>query len=1238
MASRQSRSYSNPWYAGQLERYAPEESFRRAVKDVNHAVVQYVQKAYRSDPRFLTNHAEIDRLTALIAPAVQAGQLQIADLTNAHLSSLFGVEHPPAPDLSSFERQGVSRTTELARPFWTAIKAAEQGKDFDAAMAAGEHRLSKMVETDLQMAKVRQSREVLKTGGIQRYARVTGGNACWLCEIAATQVYYTEDLLPIHPSCVVSGTLVAVPSDEAGSASLLGSIEAATRQKFVGEIVELSTASGNLVRVTPNHPVLTDKGWIPAGLIRKGDNVFRSLRGERPVDGRPDVAQRPSRIEDVFAAASVTGRLLRVPTTAEDFHGDGSDSEVDVVWTASDLALPLDVLSVQQPGELCLMHAHGLGVPLVGQGAFDGLVGTRFAASRSNIRGGGDRGALLDGGAFVSQSGGSLRSARFNPTAAQFSGDGIASYAEQGRALIDRLAGKVERDSVIECRRVSFAGHVFNLQTAEGWYVADNIVLSNCNCSVAPIPDGGEAEIRKGFTPEEILKHSDEQVRKMLGLVEGGAPLKDYQDLVAVREHGEIGPMLTWEHQSFTGPNDLPVPVGLPGKASAVKELEWTGPFPKLPEPPKPVHINGVGYALEGTGIDPDLAAKFQGAVQDMKVKYPQSKLSAVLMSNTPGGAPAATFPYGGGPGGYLSGETHIRVNKAEMGSKTGKTSWYEWITGELKINPRIVAHHANNDVAYELGLHEFGHTLAFTGGNRDIVINEVDPTLRKLYRDLHPGMTKVDVKEYNAWKRKQLSGYSFQEGAWAKLNKDEALAEAFASVESNPEKATEAEHALHDLLVKNSLRPQMTAKALLERDFDAIAKPAEVVAAKEKTRGEKMLAKYQRQATKVAKDAEAQAKRDIKAKEKADKYLATYQKKVDKYAENAEKAAAKAEVQRVKDAEKAHGYGSVLQRVPTGTEIKPIYKLNPDGSIVTKLDKKTGELIKQVDCKAVWDKLLADDGAGLEVLRQNWREAVKATQPWAMAAGKRWYPDLGKLADRLVGMYGKVFQDEWGIPLTHDLVSTFFATFSENNKWAGNLLGVRKFLDGTGARPFGLKLADYDYAKRKMTIVVDGKNKTVYRWLTEEGKPYDFHVDKSLRAMKNPRGGIADLRENADTAPKPADFGANIAGDYSRGTADRWVSRIMLHTDDKNFAEQMRSYGVTKAGKHDPLGYKRFSQILSDLAPEYPDLNVAALQAGPWIQVVGPSGSIAYIEDLSSMEAINLETLRRVKELTNSL
>ena len=124
----------------------------------------------------------------------------------------------------------------------------------------------------------------------------------------------------------------------------------------------------------------------------------------------------------------------------------------------------------------------------------------------------------------------------------------------------------------------------------------------------------------------------------------------------------------------------------------------------------------------------------------------------------------------------------------------------------------------------------------------------------------------------------------------------------------------------------------------------------------------------------------------------------------------------------------------------------------------------------------------------------------------------------------------------------------------------------------------------------------------------------------------------MADLRENDRGAPKPADFAANIAGDYSRATADRWVARILLHTDDAVFAEKMRGYSKTTKGVSDRIGYKRMSQALMDVAaePEFAGLNAAAVQGIPWVQVVGPLGSIGEIDDLSSYGSVEAETLRK--------
>jgi len=52
---------------------------------------------------------------------------------------------------------------------------------------------------------------------------------------------------------------------------------------------------------------------------------------------------------------------------------------------------------------------------------------------------------------------------------------------------IARSAGNVVVDRVVKASVVGFAGHVYNLQTTEGWYVSNGIITHNCRCTVLPI-------------------------------------------------------------------------------------------------------------------------------------------------------------------------------------------------------------------------------------------------------------------------------------------------------------------------------------------------------------------------------------------------------------------------------------------------------------------------------------------------------------------------------------------------------------------------------------------------------------------------------------------------------------------------------------------------------------------------------------------------------------------------------
>jgi len=60
------------------------------------------------------------------------------------------------------------------------------------------------------------------------------------------------------------------------------------------------------------------------------------------------------------------------------------------------------------------------------------------------------------------------------------------AYASRGKDLLHRFAGKVELDRIVEVTRVEWSGHVYNLTTVEGWYDANGIIVSNCDCRNIP--------------------------------------------------------------------------------------------------------------------------------------------------------------------------------------------------------------------------------------------------------------------------------------------------------------------------------------------------------------------------------------------------------------------------------------------------------------------------------------------------------------------------------------------------------------------------------------------------------------------------------------------------------------------------------------------------------------------------------------------------------------------------------
>ncbi len=148
---------------------------------------------------------------------------------------------------------------------------------------------------------------------------------CPSCLSLHGSLHAADETLNGHHNCVVGGTKVSSPN-----------VLATSKRWFDGDVIEIRTVNGNVLTVTKNHPILTDKGWVAAHLLSVGDKVVSSRNPERAISViDPNDNDRPTLIEDVLEsfAGTLGVRSVTMPTTAKDFHGDGIKGDVNVVTT-----------------------------------------------------------------------------------------------------------------------------------------------------------------------------------------------------------------------------------------------------------------------------------------------------------------------------------------------------------------------------------------------------------------------------------------------------------------------------------------------------------------------------------------------------------------------------------------------------------------------------------------------------------------------------------------------------------------------------------------------------------------------------------------------------------------------------------------------------------------------------------------------------------------------------------------
>jgi len=284
-----------------------------------------------------------------------------------------------------------------------------------------------------------------------------------------------------HVGCLLPGSVVSGASVEGVMARL-----------FDGDVVVIRTASGNQLSVTPNHPILTPRGWIAAGSLREGHQVIEDARPQwvAPLIG-PDDVEMPARVEEVTRALLRSGgvRATRMPVSAEDFHGDGADGEVDVVWASRDLRARFEATICEPTAQNTFAGASAALIPVSGNRASYALSSGGIAASRGFVSGRDLCAPLFSTHARPFQALSLRLPARFYAGAQKPASDRIASDAIALSERVLRGASKIEAYQlglVVSVEAICYTGHVYNLQTKRGYYSAGGIVTQNCRCWSVP--------------------------------------------------------------------------------------------------------------------------------------------------------------------------------------------------------------------------------------------------------------------------------------------------------------------------------------------------------------------------------------------------------------------------------------------------------------------------------------------------------------------------------------------------------------------------------------------------------------------------------------------------------------------------------------------------------------------------------------------------------------------------------
>jgi SPP1 gp7 family putative phage head morphogenesis protein len=477
---------------------------------------QFAQSVVTTDPTQLNVVALSDDLFAAVqgAPAtfsLTAAKGATITLPNGEVvaKAFRGIAVDQAERFSQVVRQGLLTgeiTQDIAKRLIGNLQFGDEAKTVRQLVAAGgqatavaDNQVLTVVRTSINQVANSASQQVYESNQDitkkYRYVATLDSRTSAICRALDGKEfeYGKGPEPPQHFNCL--------PGDAQVTTS--GRIAAVYRRLYKGQLYVIKTADGHVLRVTPNHPVLTADGWKPANLVHVGDKVFASSVVPSKAITNNQKHHAVATAEDVFRAFRESPAVLsvEVPTTAPDFHGDASVANgaehVAVVLADRELLFAVNPDLLKTLLDFSLKGTN----PAASSGSHleHGLLAVGQTALCS-IGGSGEGLAL--GGSSATHAG-ELLLAPVAQLATGFKNDPLDGTWRDAEAIRDAantntlIEQGYDQTDVCWIGREPFSGHVYNFETETGTYCADSILTHNCRSTTVPVIDYDDL----GFTP-----------------------------------------------------------------------------------------------------------------------------------------------------------------------------------------------------------------------------------------------------------------------------------------------------------------------------------------------------------------------------------------------------------------------------------------------------------------------------------------------------------------------------------------------------------------------------------------------------------------------------------------------------------------------------------------------------------------------------------------------------------------